>query len=307
MPLPPNLRTRVPLIGAPMAGPGGGRLALAISHAGGLGMIGVAATRSAAWIEAEAAVAGAAGTPYGVGLMAWALPDAPHQLDVVLALKPALVSVSFGEYAGPVRRLAAAGITTATQVGSLADLDAAVAAGVDVIVARGSEAGGHGRDALATLPLLQMVLERTARPVYAAGGILNHRGLAAVLAAGAAGAWVGTAFLGCVEAAGSQAAKSALFAARETGYGRVFDRAQEAGWPHEFGGRPVANPFFAEWVGREDALDAPARERFRAAVAAEDYSVAHLYAGQGVAALTHEVTAAEIVAEFARALPTPEG
>lgn len=303
MQLPASLRTRVPVIGAPMAGPGGGALAHAVSRAGGLGMVGVGDTRSAEWIETQAAVAGADDTLYGVGLMGWAQSEAPHQLDTVLALRPALVSVSFGGYEEPVRRLVEAGITTATQVCSLADLEPALAAGVDVIVARGGEGGGHGRNAMATLPLLQMVLDRTPLPVYAAGGILNHRGLAAVLAAGAAGAWVGTAFLGCVEAAGSPAAKAALFAAGETGYGRVFDEAQEAAWPREYGGRAVANSYFDEWVGREDELDDPARERFRAAMADEDFSVAHLYAGEGVAALAHEVTAADVVAEFARALP----
>lgn len=309
MQIPESLRTRVPLIGAPMAGPGGGRLAHAISQAGGLGMVGVSPDRSADWIEQEAEIAGAGGTPYGIGLLAWGLQAAPHQLDAVLGLgqsagsAPALVSVSFGEYAEPVRRLREAGITSATQVGSVADLGPALDAGVDVLVARGAEGGGHGRNAMSTLPLLQLVLERTDLPVYAAGGILNHRGLAAVLAAGAAGAWVGTAFLGCVEAAGSAAAKAALFAAERTGYGRVFDVAQEAAWPREFGGRAVANAYFDEWVGREDELDGPARDRFRAAVAAGDFSVAHAYAGEGVVALTGEVTAADVVAEFARALP----
>lgn len=300
---PASLQTRVPLIGAPMAGPAGGRLAHAITRAGGLGMVGVGPGRDAEWVRQEAAVAGADGTAYGLGLLAWALEAAPGQLEAALELRPALVSVSFGPYAGPVRRLREAGILTATQVGSLADLDEAVAAGVDVVVVRGAEGGGHGRNDLGTLPLLQLALERTDLPVYAAGGILNHRGLAAVLAAGAAGAWVGTAFLGCEESEGSPAAKAALFAADETGYGRVFDRAQQAAWPREFGGRAVANAFFEEWVGREDELDEEALDRFRAAVAAQDFSVAHVYAGQGVAALTAENTAADVVAGFARALP----
>lgn len=300
---PASLQTRVPLIGAPMAGPAGGRLAHAITRAGGLGMVGVGPGRDAEWVRQEAAVAGADGTAYGLGLLAWALEAAPGQLEAALELRPALVSVSFGPYAGPVRRLREAGILTATQVGSLADLDEAVAAGVDVVVVRGAEGGGHGRNDLGTLPLLQLALERTDLPVYAAGGILNHRGLAAVLAAGAAGAWVGTAFLGCEESEGSPAAKAALFAADETGYGRVFDRAQQAAWPREFGGRAVANAFFEEWVGREDELDEEALGRFRAAVAAQDFSVAHVYAGQGVAALTAENTAADVVAGFARALP----
>jgi nitronate monooxygenase len=285
-----------------MAGPGGGRLAHAVSAAGGLGMFGVSDSRTPDWIEAEAAVASADRTPYGVGLAAWALDKHPEQLDTVIALRPTLVSVSFGKYATAIERLREAGILTATQIGSLDDLEDAIDAGVDVIVARGGEGGGHGRNMMATLPLLQLVLDRTELPVYAGGGILNHRGLAAVLAAGAAGAWVGTAFLGTSEAASSQAAKDALFAAKSTGYGRVFDEAQEVDWPHEYGGRSVANRFFEEWVGREDELDDAARTRFRAAVSGQDYSVAHLYAGEGVAALTHEVSAADVVAEFARAV-----
>lgn len=299
---PPALRSSVPVIGAPMAGQAGGRLAHAISLAGGLGMIGVAPTASPEWIEAEAAIARADGASYGVGLLAWALPAAPHQLERVLALAPTLVSVSYGPYAEPVRRLSEAGIATATQVGTLTELEDALETAVDVVVVRGSEGGGHGRNAMATLPLLQLALDRTTLPVYAAGGILNHRGLAAVLAAGASGAWVGTAFLGCVEAAGAPAAKRALFAAEETGYGRVFDVAQQAHWPRQYGGRAVANTYYAEWVGREDELDAEARERLREAMAAEDFSVAPLYAGQGVTALTREVTAADVMAEFARAL-----
>lgn len=302
MRVPEPLRTPVPLISAPMAGPGGGRLAHAVSAAGALGMFGVNDTRTPEWIAAEAAVAGAEGTPYGIGLAAWALEEHPEQLDAVLELRPTLVSVSFGDYGDAIARLREAGILSATQVGSLDDLEDAIDAGVDVIVARGGEGGGHGRNGMATLPLLQLVLDRTELPVYAGGGILNHRGLAAVLAAGAAGAWVGTAFLGTTEAASSPAAKEALFAAQDTGYGRVFDEAQQVDWPHEYGGRSVANRFFEEWVGREEEIDDAARNRFRAAVSGQDYSVAHLYAGEGVAALTHEVSAADVVAEFARAV-----
>lgn len=302
MRLPEPLRTPVPLISAPMAGPGGGRLAHAVSLAGGLGMFGVNDSRTPEWIRAEAEVAGAAGTPYGVGLAAWALEKHGEQLDAVLELRPTLVSVSFGDYAPAIGLLREAEILTATQIGSLDDLETAIDAGVDVIVARGGEGGGHGRNVMATLPLLQLVLDRTELPVYAAGGILNHRGLAAVLAAGAAGAWVGTAFLGTSETASTTAAKQALFAADSTGYGRVFDEAQEVEWPQEYGGRSIANRFFEEWIGREDELDETARSRFRAAVSGQDYSVAHLYAGEGVAALTHEVSAADVVAEFGRAV-----
>lgn len=294
-----TLGIRVPLVGAPMAGPADGRLAHAISAAGALGMVGVNAARDAAWITAQAEVAAAGGTPYGIGLMSWALERNPAQLEAVLGLRPALVSVSFGAVEEPVRRLRGAGIPTATQIGNLADLREALAAGVDMVVARGAEAGGHGRNQLGTLPLLQLVLAEAGDvPVLAAGGIIDRRGVAAIIAAGAVGAWVGTAFLGCVEAANSAEARRQLFAASSTGYGRVFDVAQGVPWPAEFGGRAVRNAFFDRWAGREDALDDAAAAEHAAGVRAGDWSVAHLYAGEGVAALHEERTAAEVVASL---------
>lgn len=295
------LGIRVPVVGAPMAGPADGRLAHAISAAGALGTIGVGGARDAEWIRGQAAVAGAGGTPYGIGLMAWVLERDPAQLEAVLAVepRPALVSVSFGAFAEPVRRLREAGIRTATQVGNLADLRAALDAGVDLVVARGAEAGGHGRDEIGTLPLLQLVLAEAGEvPVLAAGGIIDRRGVAAVLAAGAAGAWVGTAFLGCVEAGNSAEARRQLFTASSTGYGRVFDVAQGLAWPREFGGRAVRNAFFERWAGREDELGPEAAAEHAAGVASGDWSVAHLYAGEGVAALSEERTAAEVVASL---------
>ena len=124
-------------------------------------MFGVGSTTTGDWIRAQAEVAGAEGATYGIGLMAWAQPGAPEQVEAVLDLRPDLVSVSFGDIAGPVARLRDAGILTATQVGALPDLQMAQDAGVDVVVVRGAEGGGHGRNSMGTLPLLQMALEHT--------------------------------------------------------------------------------------------------------------------------------------------------
>src|SRR3954453_11632207 len=74
----------VPVVGAPMAGPGEGRLAAAVSAAGGLGMVGVHASRTAEWVHEQAAVAAASGRAYGIGLMAWALDRDDRQLDPVV-------------------------------------------------------------------------------------------------------------------------------------------------------------------------------------------------------------------------------
>jgi nitronate monooxygenase len=293
----------VPVAGAPMANVSGGKLTGAISAAGGLGMLGAGSAVSAEWIRTEGAVAAASGRPYGIGLMAWSMANRPEHLEAVLELRPALVSLSFGDYSQYVETLQAAGIVVATQAGTVADAREAIAAGVDVIVARGAEAGGHGRNSIATLPLLQAILDLTDLPVLAAGGISGPRGLAAVLAAGAAGAWIGTAFLTCAEALTPEPIRRRLLEADETDtvYGTVFDAASRAGWPDEFGGRALRNPFYDRWEGHESALksDDAAHEEYLTAVRAADPAAASLYAGQGVGALTTQPTAAEALATFA--------
>jgi nitronate monooxygenase len=295
----------LPVVGAPMAGVAAGRLAAAISQAGALGMFGAGSAATPEWIREQAGIAAAPGRPFGIGLMAWALAQQPAQLDAAIAAGPALVSVSYGDYPQYVAAIQDAGIAVATQVGTLAEAVAAEVAGVDVIVARGGEGGGHGRNDVGTLPLLQLVLDTVGTPVLAAGGIGSARGLAAVLAAGAAGAWVGTAFLACEESDLSAAARQQLFAAAETdtAYGRVFDVAQRLAWPQVYGGRALRNQFFDRWSGQEDQLgsDDEAAAQLRAARKAGDFASAYLYAGQGVGLLSARQSAAAVVAELAGA------
>lgn len=295
----------VPVVSAPMAGPAGGALAAAVSAAGGLGMVGVGSARTPEWIVEQAEVAAGAGRPYGVGLMAWALEENPGQLAAVLDVRPALVSVSYGPFETYLPALREAGIAVTTQVGNLEEALRADRAGVDFLVARGAEAGGHGRNDTGTLPLLSEVLDAVDVPVLAAGGIGTPRGLAAVLAAGAVGAWVGTAFLACPEAANSPEARARLIGTGSggTAYGRVFDVAQRAGWPAEYGGRAVRNPYFDRWVDRLDELgsDDTAAAELRDAIKTGDYDTAYLYAGQGVGLLRAERPAADVLTDLARA------
>jgi nitronate monooxygenase len=296
---------RIPLVCAPMFGVGGSQLAAAVSRAGGLGMLGVGSTTTAQTVTEQCTIAAQAGKPYGVGLMAWALDDDIGPFEATLAAAPALVSFGFGDYQRYIGPLRAAGVIVATQVGNLDEAKVAEQAGVDLIVARGGEGGGHGRNDVATLPLLQVVLDAVKTPVMAAGGIANARGLAAVLAAGAAGAWVGTAFIACVEAETSPGAREQLVSATDTDtvYGRVFDVAQRLGWPEEFGGRALRNQFFEHWDGREAELatDDDARQALRDARAAGDFDTAYVYTGQGAALLQEQRSAADVIAEFAGA------
>lgn len=287
-----------------MAGVSTGRLAAAVSAAGGLGMIAVGPSATPARVREQCAVAREGGR-FGVGLMAWALRHDDGLVDVVVAEAPALVSVSFGPYERWIEPLQGAGIVVATQVGTLQEARDAEAAGVDVLVARGGEGGGHGRADVATLPLLQSVLDAVEVPVLAAGGIGTARGLAAVIAAGSAGAWVGTAFLTCAEAATSPAARQRLLAAQDTdtAYGRVFDVGQRLAWPAEYGGRALRNTYFDRWVGREEELadDDVASAQLLAARQQDDFDTACIYAGEGVGILRDERPAADVVADFAGA------
>ena len=245
----------VPVVSAPMAGVSGGALAAAVSAAGGLGTIGFAIGKPEE-LAAEAEIATASGRPFGIGLLAWLLDHQPDLLDAALATGPALVSVSFGDCASYLQRVRDAGVRAVTQVGTVAEAKEAVDAGVDLVIARGGEGGGHGRDGVATLPLLQGVLDAVDVPVLAAGGIATARGLAAVIAAGAAGAWVGSAFTTSVEASSPDASKSAIVAATETDtiYTTVLDLGRGANWPADYGGRAIRNAFADTWHGREEEL-----------------------------------------------------
>ncbi len=293
-----------PIVLAPMWGPGGGRLAGAVAAAGGLGMIGVGERATPEWVAEQAALARGRGR-WGCGLTVWNLEQRPELLDVVLAERPDVVSISFGDPAPYMARCRAAGARVISQVQDRRTAERAAAAGVDALVAQGTEAGGH-TGSVGTLPLLQIVLgvgKRAGLPVLAAGGIATGAGVAAVLAAGAAGAVVGTRFSATQEALGSAERKRQLVAADETQtvHTHVFDVAQRLPWPDKYPGRALRNAFTERWHGREPELlsdeDAP-RELERARTA-EDFSTMYVYAGQAVGLIDDLPSAAEVVERLA--------
>ncbi|SFK41012.1 nitronate monooxygenase [Geodermatophilus ruber] len=300
-PLTRRFDLRTPVVGAPMAGVAGGALARAVSAAGGLGMIGVGNAATPEFVAEQAALPAADELPFGVGLMAWVLADHPELLEATIAARPSLVSISFGDPAPFTGPLHEAGIAVATQVNTVADVERALAAGVDVLVAQGTEAGGHTGHR-ATLPLLQEVLALADRPVLAAGGIATGRGMAAALAAGAAGVWIGTPLLACPEALNSPAARARACAAagEDTVLTRAFDVAQGLAWPERWPGRALVNDFSRTWHGREGALagDAAARARVVEARATGDLDAAPLYAGEAIGLVTAERSAGDTVREM---------
>jgi len=287
---------RAPIVNAPMGGVAGGRLAAAVTAAGGLGMVGMGSAGSTSSLHSELPhVSGR----FGIGLVDWVIRKEPGLFEAALAARPVLISVSFGTGLSWVSRVRDAGIVTATQVYNSVEARRAEDAGVDLLVARGCEGGGHGEATIGTLPLLDAVLDVVSVPVLAAGGIASARSLAAVLAAGAGGAWLGTCLSASAEALTSDAGRRALVSARETDTisTRVFDIVRRRPWAERFPSRVLRNDFVARWSGHEDALaeDPDAEAELNAAVAADDHRTAPVVAGQGVGMVTGVAPVGEVI------------
>jgi nitronate monooxygenase len=273
----------------------GGTLARAVSEAGGFGMLGFDEDESEDAIAQQVAILQREPKqPFGIGLVAWVLERRPQLLQLAIGAKPRFISVSFGDPARYIAAIHKAGILAGAQVQNRKWAQVALDAGVDILIAQGTEAGGHTGSAVGTLPLLQIALEMTDKPVVAAGGIATGRGLAAALAAGAAGAWIGTPFLLAREARNSEEARSRIARSDETQtiYTRVYDRVTHKGWPNEFGGRALRTEFLERWTGHEDELmaDAQAVARFN--------PQEKIYAGQSVGLLHDVRPAAEILRDI---------
>jgi nitronate monooxygenase len=299
-----QLKIRHPIIQAPMAFAAGGRLAGAVTQAGGLGLIG-GGYGDVASIEREFREAGNA--RIGGGFITWSLARSPELLDTMLAHKPAAVFLSFGDPRPFGAVIVASGAVLICQVQSISDCEEALAAGADVIVAQGSEAGGHGARR-ATMTLVPEIADYLARKspetlLCAAGGVADGRGLAAALALGADGVVVGTRFWAAEEALVHRNVQAAGIAATgdDTVRTTVTDIIRKKEWPERFDIRVVRNAFIEQWHGKEDALIANQEAetaRYDAAAGAGDPSVAGIIAGEAVGLIETIEPAAQIVSRM---------
>src|SRR5436190_21803678 len=289
------------------------RLAAAVSNAGGLGILPLS------WASPDEIASVVEETrqlterPLGVNLgLEW---DQRERLAAALAAGVRIVSFFWGDASGVIGEARDAGALVFVTVGTAGEGRAAAAAGADVVVAQGWEAGGHVWGTVSTLALVPRVVDAVAPvPVVAAGGIADGRGLAAVLALGAAGAWVGTRFLAAQEAAIHPDYRQRVLAAGEadTFYGTLFD----GGWPDaphralrnstieawERAGRPASGSRPGEDDEPASRPDGAAINRYAsstptASMGGDVEPLPH-WAGQGVGLVTREESAADIVASL---------
>ncbi len=297
---------RHPIILAPMDPASGGALAAAVTAGGGLGMIG-GGYGNRDRLEAEFALAG--NQRVGCGFITWSMAQDPALLDLALQRQPAAMMLSFADPGPFASRIHATGVPLISQVHNLEHAERALAAGAAVIVAQGTEAGGHGQRARSTMAFLPAVADLLARRspntlLVAAGGIADGRGLAAALALGADGVLMGSRFWATQEAVIHPAAKQKILNANgdETVRTRVYDIVRQKNWPTGYDARLMRNGFIETWQGREEqlALEQPDRlAAFEAAHATGDYDTANVTVGEAIGLIHDLPPAAELVERIA--------
>ncbi|RZB13235.1 nitronate monooxygenase [Streptomyces sp. F001] len=293
-----------PIALAPMGGSAGGALAAAVSRGGGLGLLG-SGNGDQDWLARELPVLAdeGAGKPWGIGFQTWAI-----DVDAVaraLEHRPAAVMLSFGDPSPYVERIRSAGTALIIQVTDMEEARRAVDLGADVIVAQGTEGGGHGaRHGRSTLPFVPVVVDLAAPvPVLAAGGIADGRGVAAALALGAAGALLGTRFQATTEALVAPATAKAIVEGRgeDTERNRVLDIARGSRWPAQYTARTLGHPFLDGWRGREDELAAAphAQQAYQDAVARGRIPALPQWASEAIDLINDLPSAADLVGTLA--------
>ncbi len=304
----------IPIVQAPMEGAVGPLLASAVSNAGGLGTL-------APWCQHEDSIRqqirltkSFTSKPFAVNLNL--VSSQQHRLEVCLEEEVPVISLFWGD-PGPLAQLAKeAGAIVMHTVGSASDACKAIECGVDIVVAQGWESGGHVKGEVATMPLIPAVVDAVGDvPVVAAGGIADGRGLAAALALGASGVWIGTRFLASEEATIHPDYQARVVAASEDSTVHLQD-LYDGGWP-DAPHRVIRNSTVSIWeqAGRPQTGERPGQndivahdrslgeiKRYRSytpgAEAAGDIEALANWAGQSVAMVGSVKPASMIVQEI---------
>jgi nitronate monooxygenase len=294
-----------PILLAPMDLVADARLTVAVTAAGGFGILG-GAYGDEEWLARELDLLNQSHTRFGVGFITWSMAKQPRLLDIALERKPVAVMLSFGDPQPFVDRIKRTGAILICQIQSIALAKEAVAAGADILVAQGTEGGGHGvsRGLISLLPEVVDAIG-TRIPVVAAGGIADGRGLAAAFMLGASGVLIGTRFYATHEAAGAQAAKERIRAATgdDTLRSIVFDISRRNVWPAPFTGRCLRNTHLDRWFGRELELLRHQEEesaKYAEARRENNFDVAAVIAGESSGLIRDIASVQDIVDRIVR-------
>ena len=289
-----------PVISAPMILMSGGRLAAAVSSAGGLGTFGcvnASGTTSPDYIREQIDhIRSQTDKPFGAGFLTQHIAQAPQNFETVLDLEVPVILFSFADPTPWLSRAKESGAVTVCQVQTMEGARLAVAGGTDILAAQGNDAGGH-TGMLSLLPfLVRVVAEFPDVPIIAAGGIGDGRSLAAVLAAGAEGAWMGTVFTATQEDDEVPDAHKELIVGSDgenTIYTEVFNIISSAvtggaPWPEGIAARAYNNRFAQEWHGRETELRESLDELIPAYIEARqrgDFEIGPAWIGKSAASV----------------------
>lgn len=237
-----------PVMLAGMGGVSYHRLVAAVSEAGGFGCLGASVMGDARMVEEIRQVRKGTSKPFGVDLLTAMPGDMVKSVELLIEEGASVFVAGLGVPTEIVELCHQHSVLVVNMCGKVAHARAAVDAGCDIVVAQGTEAGGHTGQ-VATMPLVPLIVDAVGEhvPVVAAGGIFDGRGLAAALALGADGVWLGTRFIATPEARAVLGYKDALVRGAEDG--TVISRAYSGKTM-----RVMRNRYTSEWEGRVDEL-----------------------------------------------------
>jgi enoyl-[acyl-carrier protein] reductase II len=236
------LGIRYPIMLAGMGGVAYAELAAAVSEAGGFGTLGMAG-RDPAFIRDEMRkVRDLTDKPFGVDLLAAVPSSLEAAADIIIEEGAAAFISGLGVPTAILAKLQAAGLKVMNVCGTVRHAVSGAEAGLDAVIAQGTEAGGH-TGKVAGMALIPQIVDAVSIPVIAAGSIIDGRGLAAALALGAQGVWMGTRFIASAEAHAGDLYKQVILDADDTD--TIVTRC--------YSGKPMRvyrNPYVAEWETR---------------------------------------------------------
>ncbi|HTO42066.1 MAG TPA: nitronate monooxygenase [Rhizomicrobium sp.] len=302
-----------PILLAGMGGPARSALVAAVTNAGGFGFLGMVRESPQLISEEIAKVRAQTDRDFGVNLIPAATkPDLLEaEIAACLAARVPVMALFWDLSAPIVKRLRDAGVLVVCQVGSAREAEEAQEAGAQVLIAQGVEAGGHVRGTIPLNQLLPQVLALADVPVIACGGIVDGKTVASVMAQGAQGAMLGTAFLATDESFSHPYHKQRIVEAKPGT--TIHTDAFHVNWPRGAFVRVLPNsvtagehgdPFAGnkQAIGNEGArtiwlfsTDSPLQSM------TGDFEAMALYAGQGSGDITNIVPARQRMEEIVRA------